>query len=130
MKTSTVLRFNKIRKMIDSAFDFVLTDKQRDSLIVQSLAESERVKAVSGRIKFRKHFVWERDFLKVLYFEGQLLNEEELLNFFATSHLSKDSVVLQKGSGWFFAEFSTKRTEEMEALYYDLMANRGSHPNI
>ena len=55
-----LLKFNRLRKLIESSFEGTVSPKQIEQIVGMALKDSNKVKVMKGQIKLKKHFNWDR----------------------------------------------------------------------
>lgn len=58
VKIKRLLTFRKLKGIIDGAFNFALTDNQRERVFCQALKDSKRVKISGHKIKIKQKVIW------------------------------------------------------------------------
>lgn len=117
---SELLNFPCLRLLLLRAFQKPASLNEIEHLVGMAVAASERVQADKGRVKLRQRMVWERDCMRVLYFEGAALEEGQLAELLAAHQVPASSYTTKSGDGWLFVDFWRLSAAEVLRLHQDV----------
>jgi hypothetical protein len=120
VRVAELIRFNRLRSLVARAFQKWPSLNEIEHLVGMAVEDSHRVKASKGRVKLRKRLVWDRDCRRVLYFEGEALKQEILVEILAADNVPADSYATKCGDGWCFVDFEKLSESQVVQLYENL----------